>query len=827
MEDETKDSENNSVILLESSLDSSIEEITEGIETRNVIIISSESEDPEELMDSEDSFITIDIWECSPHSIEDKEKEKLTVPIILSSSEMALDEEVQQSNDSSSDRIDPGNDTEKPTVSKSERSREIVPGDEVESSDSTSGRNFPGDELGESSSLPKNISVDEMFVIDNVGSTDSTSKNVEPETSEKDDSGICPASPVTEDEVSTSCTEDNRPMNVKQTSPVKEVHGIFPANPFADEDGIVMLDTEEGKTSLKTKDKLRLKRLNKPEIISSEEISSSDASTSRDGDKDRLSDLTSMKDGFFLDMDGEIVQEEENESSDVTYIEGVSIDTDGNMDDAGVAPYPVHEIPKYYSNVAGVLSDIEYSMDTGKKIQDAKPKKTCFNCLGDHNFQECPEPSNPQRIAANRKKQKSSRISSVRYHEDCDNKYSQYQPGRISESLREALGLRYGELPIHIYRMRYLGYPPGWLKAAEVRQGEMKLYDGSGKSVVHPDAEEGEVESSLVKYNPDKLINYPGFNVEIPKGYRDDWKDLNFPRMQRYHRKSEFKRFMEMNKAGAYKKRKLTLKSLDETAVSSMEMDIDDSGVNSSAELEFNPPLPDEPLPPLPPEESPASPEPCYVRKLELDRVRRASRSKSKSVSKLSVDLTFEPVINSSLEVDPSPEIVTPALSTGSVSADDPRYAKMAAELKAINEQLVAFKEQLGDSKTPMADSSIKSPSVEKDIASSSDTENDTESSAQLNEDSENSRSSSSINNHKKPKVKHHRSQSKGFQLGAAIPPSITPYSILPDAEKWTVDVSDHINFENLPDALGTWVKMKGLVGKVRSRMCELHADDE
>ncbi|XP_068240828.1 uncharacterized protein [Palaemon carinicauda] len=737
MEDETKDSENNSVILLESSLDSSIEEITEGIEN--------------------------------------KEKEKPTVPIILSSSEMAINEEVQQSNDSSSDRIDPGNDTEKPTVSKSERSREIVLGDEVESSDSTSGKNFPGDELGESSSLPKNISVDEMFVIDNVGSTDSTSKNVEPETSEKDDSGICPASPVTEDEVSTSCTgEDNVPMNVKQTSPVKEVHGIFPANPFADEDGIVVLDTEEGKTSLKTKDKLRLKRLNKPEIISSEEISSSDASTSRDGNKDRLSDLTSMKDGFFLDMDGEIVQEEENESSDVTYIEGVSIDTDGNMDDAGVTPYPVHEIPKYYSNVAGVLSDIEYSMDTGKKIQDAKPKKTCFNCLGDHNFQECPEPSNPQRIAANRKKQKSSRISSVRYHEDCDNKYSQYQPGRISESLREALGLRYGELPIHIYRMRYLGYPPGWLKAAEVRQGEMKLYDGSGKSVVHPDAEEGEVESSFVKYNPDKLINYPGFNVDIPKGYRDDWKDLNFPRMQRYHRKSEFKRFMEMNKAGAYKKRKLTLKSLDETAVSSMEMDIDDSGVNSSAELEFNPPLPDEPLPPLPPEESPASPEP------------------------------------------PLP------VEEGEITEEDSQSSMSYLEAKRKS-----LLEELGDSKTPLADSSIKSPSVEKDIVSSSDTENDTESSAQLNEDSENSRSSSTINNHKKPKVKHHRSQSKGFQLGAAIPPSITPYNILPDAEKWTVDVSDHINFENLPDALGTWVKMKGLVGKVRSRMCEIHADDE
>ncbi|XP_066974099.1 zinc finger CCHC domain-containing protein 8 homolog isoform X7 [Macrobrachium rosenbergii] len=587
---------------------------------------------------------------------------------------------------------------------------------------------------------------------------DLSKDNIEAETPcENEDSGIYPASPFAEDDALTPNTtvEDDKSLKMKDASE-KEDRGIFPANPFTDGE-ISTSSIEKENESLKVK-----------------------ANTSQDSDTDKQSDLTSMKDMFFLDMDGEVIVNEENKDADVITIDGISLDVDGDagihVPEDSISPYPVHEIPRYNAGVAGVLSDIEYSMDTGKKIQDAKPKKTCFNCLGDHNFQECPEPSNPQRIAANRKKQKNSRISSVRYHEDCDNKYGQFQPGKISENLREALGLRYGELPIHVYRMRYLGYPPGWLKEAEVRQGEMKLYDGFGQSVLHPDAEEGELEPTLVKYNPDKLIGYPGFNVDIPKGYRDEWRMLNFLPMQRKHRISEFKRVMELNKVSAYKKRKLKDEHLRgaDTSLSSAEMEIDESGVTSSSEIEFNPPLPDEPLPPLPPEESPAS-----------------------------------------------PEMPEPA-EEGEITEEDSQSSMSYLEAKRKS-----LLEQLGDGGNPSAESNRESNAVEKENVNSSDVESDTESSTQLNEESENSRSSSNINIHKKQKVKHHRSQSKGFQLGVAIPPSITPYTHLPSSEKWTVNVTDHINFENLPDALGTWEKMKGLVSKVRKRMCEIHVDED
>lgn len=37
----------------------------------------------------------------------------------------------------------------------------------------------------------------------------------------------------------------------------------------------------------------------------------------------------------------------------------------------------------------------------------------------------------------------------------------------------------------------------------------------------HPDEEEGEAEPTLVKYKPEKLVGYPGFNDSMPRGVLD------------------------------------------------------------------------------------------------------------------------------------------------------------------------------------------------------------------------------------------------------------------------------------------------------------------
>lgn len=49
-----------------------------------------------------------------------------------------------------------------------------------------------------------------------------------------------------------------------------------------------------------------------------------------------------------------------------------------------------------------------------------------------------------------------------------------------SEDLLTALGIDGNTLPPLIYRMRQLGYPPGWLKEAEMENSGLTLYDGNG-----------------------------------------------------------------------------------------------------------------------------------------------------------------------------------------------------------------------------------------------------------------------------------------------------------------------------------------------------------
>lgn len=71
--------------------------------------------------------------------------------------------------------------------------------------------------------------------------------------------------------------------------------------------------------------------------------------------------------------------------------------------------------------------------------------------------------------------------------------------------------------------MRVLGYPPAWMKQAEM--GTLDVIDLSGSSQnksKNPFAvkEEGEI-NETAQYNKDSLIEYPGFNAPIPKHVKD------------------------------------------------------------------------------------------------------------------------------------------------------------------------------------------------------------------------------------------------------------------------------------------------------------------
>lgn len=76
------------------------------------------------------------------------------------------------------------------------------------------------------------------------------------------------------------------------------------------------------------------------------------------------------------------------------------------------------------------------------------------------------------------------------------------------------MGLRKNELPPYIYRMRALGYPPGWLEEAKVVYSNLDMFDAEGKTVRQKAAKKQGL-------NPEKIIDYAGFNTPPEKHIKD------------------------------------------------------------------------------------------------------------------------------------------------------------------------------------------------------------------------------------------------------------------------------------------------------------------
>ncbi|KAL6265074.1 hypothetical protein P5V15_005165 [Pogonomyrmex californicus] len=62
--------------------------------------------------------------------------------------------------------------------------------------------------------------------------------------------------------------------------------------------------------------------------------------------------------------------------------------------------------------------------------------------------------------------------------------------------------------------------------------------------------------------------------------------------------------------------------------------------------------------------------------------------------------------------------------------------------------------------------------------------------------------------------------------LGTPILPSTSPYNKLPSSEKFSRDICDVINFENLPDSTGKYEQMTGVLQKVRNTMAKLQQQE-
>ena len=144
----------------------------------------------------------------------------------------------------------------------------------------------------------------------------------------------------------------------------------------------------------------------------------------------------------------------------------ISIPETSGLNNSNSINYEVINDDKLLST--SITEDVNKSKDKKSSVSG----NCCFNCLGNHMISECKEPKDYKRINKNRRSFQSRQpISSARYHVE-EQKFGHILPGQPpSKALRKALGLRDERyLPPYIYQMRQLGYPPAWLKYAQINR---------------------------------------------------------------------------------------------------------------------------------------------------------------------------------------------------------------------------------------------------------------------------------------------------------------------------------------------------------------------
>ncbi|XP_066055676.1 zinc finger CCHC domain-containing protein 8 isoform X1 [Chamaea fasciata] len=227
-------------------------------------------------------------------------------------------------------------------------------------------------------------------------------------------------------------------------------------------------------------------------------------------------------------------------------------------------------------------------------------------------MKDCPKPRNAARINEKRKEfleacgDSSNQNFQQRYHaEEVEERFGKFKPGVISGVLQDALGVTDKSLPPFIYRMRQLGYPPGWLKEAEMEHSGLALYDGKGEV---EGEDEGSPKPRRITYDVSKLVNYPGFNISTPSGIPDEWQMFGSIPMQPSQQKDVFahylSNFQEPSPKPSSKRAAPQSKSHhskrprednSEIAAADMDLDSDLEGAQRSQtpnSFQFQPPLP-------------------------------------------------------------------------------------------------------------------------------------------------------------------------------------------------------------------------------------------
>ncbi|KAH8346404.1 hypothetical protein KR084_011741 [Drosophila pseudotakahashii] len=339
------------------------------------------------------------------------------------------------------------------------------------------------------------------------------------------------------------------------------------------------------------------------------------------------------------------------------------------------------QIPSYKRCNSDILDE---QTETRKKLKAEavnkcfrpKAQSSCFNCgETDHSLRECPKPRNNTRIMRARKKN-SSRME--RYHVDTEQRFGHIRPGRISTKTRHAMGFNRGQLPFMFYRLRVLGYPPAWLEEAKVQSSGIALFNADGSEVTKSDDEDGE--SDTFKYDINKIVEYPGFNVQPTGKFFDDFKHHNVPPFQEGHSKANFIKSLGENVINGYKRKKLvdlpaphdqvSVPSEEQTSFGDYDMELVDEAED--------PPLPAiaPPPPPPPPEEEDQDEPSARSPSPSMDDLRA---QQEKLLQQLECNTSLDTTANESIsqtDLDDTAEVPEPAFA----SKDPPTPFKASYE---------------------------------------------------------------------------------------------------------------------------------------------------
>lgn len=427
------------------------------------------------------------------------------------------------------------------------------------------------------------------------------------------------------------------------------------------------------------------------------------------------------------------------------------------------------DVPVYDKKFDEVLQ-VQTKTDRKDKPKGPKrappPANTCWNCGGGHSLRECEEPRNFEAISRNRNifMSKNSRSSNkaVRYHLDDQQKYPHVQAGKISKRLRRALGLLPNQLPRHIYRMRCLGYPPGWVEEAKVSHSGVSLFNSEGKEVADPGFEDGEIvaEGAKDKFDIKKIIAYPGFNCPCGEDVLEEFEWLNSKPMAEKDSIKFMKTMWQDKAVTAYKRKKMnTSESGTPKAPSNKkrslllldDMELDSDGDNES--------------------------------------VSDDAGSPNEAVG----DMSDIKETKNELESDSSEACQKQATKrAGSVSP-----ASLPPHKKQKNEEEEEISSDLDK---------ISNEQVEVSGTASIKQEN----------------AANEVSTPVTPTTGRVTSVSLGTPVIV-----VSEFTQLPSAEKFSKNICDVINFENLPDATGKYEKMSGLIKKVRSFVTKLNCDED